>query len=109
MQRNKPLNRKRSTPRRSQKRDLVYLAKVREMACAACDGRPAEPHHPKDGLGMGVKAPDRDAFPLCAECHRSFHLGVGRFAGWTREQKKVWQFEKTQETQYLIEKAKATV
>jgi hypothetical protein len=59
-------------------RDAAYLAFVRERDCCArdgvftsCDG-PIEAHHfgPR---GMGQKADDWYAVPLCQYCHRHFH------------------------------------
>ena len=50
-----------------------YLAFVRAHACCACvHGTPIEAHHfgPR---GVGLKADDFHAVPLCARCHRAFH------------------------------------
>lgn len=72
--------------------DPEYLHAVRCCDCCAC-GRyqPSEAHHCKDvppydeqGLytrlpGMGMRSGDRDAIPLCARCHRMYHLNKPKF------------------------------
>lgn len=53
--------------------DPIHLAIIRALACARCGkAGPNEAHHPRDFTGMGRKAPDRDAFPLCGRCHRTW-------------------------------------
>lgn len=72
--------------------DPQYLDRVRDQPCRCC-GRygPSEAHHCKDvpphdqrGIyrrlaGMGKRSSDHDAIPLCAECHRKFHLNRAAF------------------------------
>lgn len=82
--------------------DEAYLEFIRSLPCCMCDRRgPSHPHH-STGAGMGLKAPDREAMPLCAPhyssrgspvagCHRDFHDGNGAFDGWTRADKNLWQ------------------
>lgn len=66
-----------------------HLAKVRKLPCCSC-GRPGPSHahhqHGEPGTlkGMGLKAPDETAVPLCAGCHNSWHA-VGHFPGCTRD------------------------
>lgn len=40
---------------------------------------------------MGQKSGDREVMPLCAKCHRDFHDGNGKFDGWTRAQRRLFQ------------------
>lgn len=62
-------------PKRQQ--DRLHLEALREFGCWACreDGNGwvyAEAHHPRlPGQGTGVKAPDRDAIPLCPRLHHN--------------------------------------
>ena len=50
-----------------------YLAYVRTHDCCSCvRGTPIEAHHFGPG-GMGLKADDFHAVPLCRGCHRYFH------------------------------------
>lgn len=60
--------------------DPAYLAWVRSLPCVSC-GRPprSEAHHVTMGRGLGQKAPDDQAVPLCPRCHCCFHDGAGRF------------------------------
>ncbi len=61
----------RITPWKSQK----YLAWIREQPCYQC-GAQAEPHHiigRGSMSGMGMKAPDYTAVPLCHQCHMAMH------------------------------------
>lgn len=101
-----PLRRKRSAVRRSSRvRDDAYLAWVRRQPCAvhaaygsagypwpqmlismlACFG-PIDPEHKREGVGMGQKASDRDAWPCCRTHHDERHSLTGVFTGWTRAQ-----------------------
>jgi hypothetical protein len=102
------LRRKRPTERRSSRvRDEAYLAWVRLQPCrvrsmmetpfnvgfllssmapnAYCWG-PSDPEHQREGVGMGQKASDRDAWPCCRTHHGQRHDLSGVFKGWTREQ-----------------------
>ena len=62
--------------------DEKYLAHVRTLPCCLCgDDVTVEAHHPRvasadDGkryTGMGEKASDRWAVPLCGKHHRQLH------------------------------------
>ena len=66
-------------------RNERYLAFIRRFACAACgSARLVEAAH-FGPHGLGQKAPDADALPLCIHCHRldgdSLHnVGPEQFA-----------------------------
>lgn len=89
MKRSAPLRRsaplKRSRIRRKPKRDdgqrdEPYLRWVRLQACARCGAvHGIHAHHATAGRGYGQKAPDYTAVPLCALCHRRFHLALAPF------------------------------
>lgn len=56
--------------------DGEYLSLAASLGCLACSldgmpGTPAEIHHPRSGMGMAERAPDRDAYPLCSCHHRT--------------------------------------
>ncbi len=89
-----PFRRKPAPPNRAGS-DPAHLAWVRRQPCAVCGTtRNVEAHHPRLGNGMSRKAPDREAFPLCFLHHQlEFHQHRGFFAGWTKEQRRVWQRE----------------
>ena len=57
--------------RRGTVRDAAYLGWIRTLTCVACqrEGRSEAAHTGDHGLGQ--KAPDTDAIPLCAACHRT--------------------------------------
>ncbi len=57
-------------------RDKKYLDFVRQQPCLVCycygsgERRREAAHTGRNGKGMGIKADDRDAIPLCCRCHR---------------------------------------
>lgn len=70
-------------------RSPSHLAWVRGFSCLAfgrdpegCDGRIEAHHVSEDGnAGMGIKAPDSEAVPLCAKHHAQGHaIGWATFA-----------------------------
>lgn len=93
------LKTKREKPRRTGKplprikpgrvEDPAHLARVRSLPCIACELNglaqftPTEAHHIRDGQGMGQKAGDDEAIPLCVFHHRtgfsSIHLAPATF------------------------------
>lgn len=61
-----------------------YLAWVRELPCKVCGNVPSEAHHIR-GVGhlggVGMKATDLAAMPLCPRHHRALHdLTLGKEA-----------------------------
>lgn len=82
-----PMPPKREKPRRTGKplprikakrvEDPAHLARVRSLPCIACEiggtaqTEPTEAHHIRDGVGMGQKAGDHEAIPLCVWHHRT--------------------------------------
>ena len=90
-------------------RDLDYLAWVRTRPCAVRDllvlnamlgipfstnvcTAPVEAHH-AGRRGLGQKADDNTAIPLCRRHHRELHDARGAFAGWTKAERRAWQDE----------------
>jgi hypothetical protein len=69
--------------RRGPERSTAYRAWIRTLPCAACgiEGRSEAAHTGAHGLGQ--KAPDAQAIPLCSDCHtrgpQSYHR-LGRAA-----------------------------
>lgn len=59
-----------------------HLARVLALGCIVC-GAPAVIHHPRSGTasGMGLKAPHKDAIPLCPPHHTDGGPGVAIHAG----------------------------
>ena len=101
LSRKTPMRRAAKTRPSSHGGDLVYLARVRSLPCCVCRAPPPSHAHHETGWGMGLKAPDRRAFPLCAKDHRDFHDGKGRFDGWTANERRVWQEEEILEMQSI--------
>ena len=57
-----------------------YLAWIRKQRCACCASDVGvQPHHliGYGNGGMGTKAPDFFAIPMCAVCHRELHDANG--------------------------------
>ena len=57
------------------KAEKAHLSKVASLGCIVCkrmgyEGTPAEIHHPRRGTGLGQRASNYDAIPLCPEHHR---------------------------------------
>ena len=116
---------KRATVRRSSRvRDEAYLAWVRLQPCrvrsmmetpfnagflssmapnARCWG-PTDPEHQRQGVGMGQKASDRDAWPCCRTHHDQRHDLSGVFKGWTREQMRSFIRERIAEANAAYER-----
>lgn len=65
------------------KTDHEYLDWIRQQDCAACGAvGPSEAHHFIGEFhvgGMGMKAPDWMAMPLCRTCHQDMHES-GKYA-----------------------------
>jgi hypothetical protein len=62
-------------------RSPKYLAAVRELPCVACGTSGPNHAHHRTGGGMGLKAPDHDAFSLCSLHHTAGGYGVAIHAG----------------------------
>lgn len=72
------------------------LDRIRGEVC--CCQSPADPcdgdvqaHHHTGRRGLGQKATDREAFPLCAKHHHDFHAARGIFYRWSHEDRRQWQ------------------
>jgi hypothetical protein len=55
-------------------------------------------HHAGD-RGLGQRAHDRTAIPLCLLHHRCWHDGNGAFLGWDRERRRDWADDQIAKTQ----------
>lgn len=67
-----------------------HLEWLRRQPCCECaHAPPSEPHH-RPGGGKGRKTHDREAIPLCSQCHREFHDLNGRFRGMLRDDLREW-------------------
>ena len=59
-------------------RSPKYLRFIREQRCVSCGATPSEAHHLKGVRylsGVGLKAGDNYAVPLCRRCHSRLHEG----------------------------------
>jgi hypothetical protein len=92
------------TPRRIL--DDGHLSRVRALMCCAPPGHgcdePAQAHHPRGMTGLGLKANDTDAIPLCRQHHQDLHELRGPFLGWSRERRKAWEAERTESTRRAL-------
>lgn len=84
-----PMKRRRRRARPTD--DPAYLAWICAPACNA--GAPSEAHHHNlRGAGIGRKAPDRNAMPLCTPHHvPGIHAIAGPFGGWSKDELRAWQ------------------
>jgi hypothetical protein len=73
------------------KDDPKHLARVRELPCVIC-GKwgETEAHHPRNGTGMGLKAPDREAVALCSSHHRTGGPGIAFHATGRADWEEQW-------------------
>ena len=60
-----------SNPTRAEK---LHMSRVASLGCVLCrrlgyNDTPAQNHHPRNGQGMGQRAPHSDVIPLCYEHH----------------------------------------
>jgi hypothetical protein len=55
--------------------------------------------HHAGARGLGQRADDRTAIPLCRRHHQAWHDGRGVFLGWTHERRAVWAAVVIAETQ----------
>lgn len=79
--------------KRKTETDPKYLAWVRTNPCCACGAEPPNHAHHEilNGRGKSQKAPDARTLAFCFKDHDDFHLVRGKFRGWTREQRKLFQ------------------
>lgn len=48
-----------------------HLQRIKELPCGLCGASgPSDAHHIREGQGMGQRASDYLAIPLCKECHQ---------------------------------------
>lgn len=48
-----------------------HLARVKTLPCSCCgQSAPSDAHHIREGQGMGQRASDWLAIPLCKSCHQ---------------------------------------
>ena len=98
----KPLRRSRPMRKRAPRRlsrpgsHPEYLAWVREQPCwftgalfSACEGR-IHAHHAGRKPGVGMKADDLTAIPLCAKHHRAWHDMTPPFSGMNKLERFAW-------------------
>ena len=78
--------------------DPKYLQWIREQPCVMCKRTPSAEVHHETGAGMGLRAHDHKAMPLCHRCHMAFHAVHGPFKGWDRKKLNEWQKEQYQRT-----------
>lgn len=68
------------------KAEKHHLSIVAALGCIVCANlgfpeSPAEIHHPRVGMGRGMRASDFDAIPLCPHHHRQGGHGEAIHAG----------------------------
>lgn len=90
--------------------DPAYLARVRLLPCSArhllghfCAGR-IEAHHAGERPGVGLKAHDYTAIPLCQLAHREWHAASGPFKTWNRDRRRAWSHEQIARTQGAMQR-----
>jgi hypothetical protein len=103
LKRKKPMARKAPKKRAAERGgDEEHLAWIRKQPCSGCNARgPNDAHHPT-GAGLALKAPDREAVPLCRLCHTQYHDGTGRFEGWSKAEKRAWMALNSAQLQTLL-------
>lgn len=69
--------------------DPDYTAWLRTRHCLVCDAYPSEAHH-AGRRGLGQRAHDHTAVPLCRKHHAAWHDGGEPFRRWTRDDRRLW-------------------
>lgn len=79
-------------------RDAKYLAWLRTLPCCACHRPPPSEasHHGRRGIGL--KASDHEALPLCSACHRAHHDqgSIPLIRHLEREERRTWLWEQAE-------------
>ena len=89
--------------------DPAYLEWLREQPCCACGKWGwSTPHH-KTGAGMGKRAHDHEAMPLCVGCHKDLHEFSGRFALMGQLSRADWQDTQIREHRAMYQDGPAVV
>ena len=85
--------------------DPAYLDFVRSLPCffngatiSTCEGR-VHAHHAGRRPGVGLKADDKTAIPLCEKHHRAWHDARPPFAGLTKFERFAWSMRVIGHTQ----------
>ncbi len=86
--------------------DPEYLARVRALECRAAGLSPClgavEAHH-AGRRGLGQRAHDHTAIPLCHGHHMAWHDARGPFASWVRAKRQEWTEEQILAVQALCQ------
>ncbi len=78
-------------------RDPAFVGYVHTLDCRVavelntyrgCEG-PIEAHHAGE-RGLGQRAADDTAIPLCRRCHRNYHDVIGFFAQLDKRERRAW-------------------
>lgn len=92
-------------PKSAQWRCEAYLRIVAHYPCAHCgiEGR-SQAAHADEGKGLGIKASDATAIPLCADSpgRRGCHTLIGTFGMFTRDQRRLLEKKYAQQTRERI-------
>lgn len=75
--------------------DPKHLERLRAMPCALGCGHPgpSDAHHSTHNRGMGQRAHDHEAFPLCHRHHMDFHGATGAFREMTHDERTRFQLK----------------
>jgi len=73
-----------------------YATWLRTQPCCAPGEclRNVELHHPRHMVGLGMRASDSSAIPLCPRHHQHLHRLSGPFRGWDKSRRKSWERER---------------
>lgn len=93
-------------PSKVNRKDPAYLKRVRSLPCVLastgrCWGR-LDPHHAGKHPGVGLKAHDTTAIPLCRAHHDAWHDHRGHFEGWNCDHRRAWADEQIARTQAAL-------
>jgi hypothetical protein len=69
--------------------DPAYLAWVRQQPCSVCGRWGSEAHH-TGRHGVGQRAHDHTAVPLCHACHMAWHAASGWCRGMDKGARRQW-------------------
>ena len=94
-------------PKAAPVRDEAYRRLVATLPCAHCKRHgPSQCAHADEGKGLGIKASDRDTYPLCADepGRRGCHSLIGASGMFTREQRRTLERAYVSQTRAVLER-----
>ena len=76
--------------------DPDYIHWLKGQPCNQCGAQRGCDAHHRTGAGMGMRAHDHLAMPMCRYCHDTFHASSGSFKTMEKQARRAYQDEAIQ-------------